>query len=170
MTTKNSSDGLAARMATLAKLKINDLRAAFTRTTGKPANRLGRDALIKTLAAHDAAPATKASPATNPTTTRTTKVEGRDPRLPAPGGRITRKFKGREYVLEVLERGFRVGSGEYTSTTAAALAICNYGAVSGPAWWGYAKPRVEKPEAPVPTPTAPAKKKAGRPLAPRRSK
>jgi len=78
----HKDDGLAARMAALARRKINDLRAEYTRATSKPANRLGRDALIKTLATMEAAP----TPAKSPPATQ--RERERDPRLPAPGGSV----------------------------------------------------------------------------------
>ena len=45
---------------------------------------------------------------------------GRDPRLPVPGTLLTRRFKGRAVVVEVLEDGFRYEDAVYKSLTAIA--------------------------------------------------
>lgn len=133
-------DGLRARMAALAKMKINGLRAAYTRATGKPANRLGRDALIKMLASSPAptqAPATGKQP-------RAAKAKQGHPRLPAPGSTIERVFKGRTIRVEVTPDGLRCEGKEWSSLTALALHLTGYKAVSGPAFFGLAKPATPK--------------------------
>lgn len=131
-------DGVAARMAMLSKMKINELRATYTRTTGKPANRLGRDALIKTLASAPAqAPATGKRP-------RAAKAKQGDPRLPAPGGTIERVFKGRTIRVEVTPDGLRCEGKGWSSLTALALHLTGYKAVSGPAFFGLTKPATPK--------------------------
>lgn len=136
-------DGVAARMATLSKKKINELRAAYTRTAGRPANRLGRDALIKTLAAqsNNAAPAAKEPAAEKPT--RTTKAKRNDAR-PAIGSTIERTFKGKRIRVEVTADGFRCENKAWTSLTALALHLTGYKAISGPAFFGLARPATPK--------------------------
>jgi hypothetical protein len=62
----------------------------------------------------------------------------RDPRLPAPGGVLTRTFKGKEYRVAVLDAGFRYDGKEWRSLTAIALHVTGYPAISGPAWFGVA--------------------------------
>jgi len=166
-TTKADNGALRSAMARLLKTPVPVLRAKYQRATGKDPAGLDKDTLVKTLATTaDAQPApSQPSRAPRPSTRK------RDERLPAPGGSVTRDYKGKTHTLEVLAQGFRCGGKEYTSPTAAALAITGYGAVSGPAFWGFAKPpKAEKPEAPAPAPEQPAKRKAGRPIAPRRSK
>lgn len=167
MTTKNSSTkktasnaGLRAAIAGLAGKPLADLRGQYEQATGKAPGDLSKNDLIKHLAvratqggaaaeATTEVPAAKAPRAPRP-------PRQRDPRLPAPGGSIKRTFKGREYTLEILDQGFRVGSKEYRSSSAAALGVTGYqGTLSGPAWWGYAKPA-----APTNAPEAHAKVKA----------
>ena len=46
-----------------------------------------------------------------------------DPRLPAPGAAITRKYKGRTLTVTVLADGFEYAGERYTSLTAVAKAI-----------------------------------------------
>lgn len=59
----------------------------------------------------------------------------RDPRLPAPGTTITRRYKGRELRVEVLDAGFRFEGETFRSLTAAALRATGYKAISGPHFW-----------------------------------
>ena len=138
--------GEGAKMALLSKMKINGLRAAYTRTTGKPANRLGRDALIKTLAAHDdTAPAAKAPAAEEPTTTKAKRRTGlHDPRLPAAGTVIERTYKDKVHKVRVGTEGFEYAGKTYRSLTAAAKAATGYPSISGTLFWGIAKPAAAK--------------------------
>ena len=143
--TKSSNDGLAARMATLAKKKINELRAAYTRTTGKPANRLGRDALIKTLASAPAeAPPAKQPKAATPVPTAERKTGARDPRLPAPGTVLRREYKGATHEVTVNAEGFTFRGKPYRSLTAVAKVVTGYPSISGTAFFGVAKPATPK--------------------------
>jgi hypothetical protein len=159
-----------AAMRALSTRSLADLRTAFQHTHGKEPGTMKRDALIKSLLAHaDAQP-----PASHPSKEEQKRAKAkrpstrkRDPRLPDVGAKLTRTYLGKEYVLEVLDRGFKMGGEEFRSSTAAALSILPYRAVSGPAWWGYAKPaEAAAPE--QPKAEAPAKKKAGRPISPKR--
>ena len=69
-------------------------------------------------------------------TTGTTRGRGtRDPRLPAPGTTITRRYKGRELRVEVLAEGFRFEGETFSSLTAAALRATGYAHISGPHFW-----------------------------------
>jgi len=55
-----------------------------------------------------------------------------DRRLPLPGGLLTRKWKGRTILVEVLAKGFRYESRHYSSLSAIATAI------TGTRWNGLA--------------------------------
>ncbi len=55
----------------------------------------------------------------------------RDPRLPAPGAVLTRRFQGRAITVEVLEKGFRYEDATYRSLSAVARRI------SGTQWNGF---------------------------------
>jgi len=54
-----------------------------------------------------------------------------DTRLPMPGTRLTRRYKGHEYMLEVLDSGFAYDGEVYRSLSAIAHAI------TGSHWNGY---------------------------------
>jgi hypothetical protein len=54
-----------------------------------------------------------------------------DPRLPMPGGQLTRVYKGHRYTVEVLEDGFGYEGRRYQSLSAVAHAI------TGGHWNGY---------------------------------
>jgi hypothetical protein len=112
-------------------------------------------------------------PATSAATKSATKpreraARKRDPRLPAVGGVIEKVFKGRTIRVEVTADGLRCEGRHWPSLTALALHLTGYKAISGPAFFGLTK--APKPAAPPPPPPAPTKRKAGRPIAPRRSK
>ena len=55
-----------------------------------------------------------------------------DPRLPLPGALLSRKWKGRTILVEVLAKGFRYESQQYSSLSAIAVAI------TGTRWNGLA--------------------------------
>jgi hypothetical protein len=76
-----------------------------------------------------------------PSSTRT-----RDPRLPAPGTVITRRYKGRELRLTVLDEGFRFEGETYRSLTATALKATGYPAISGPHFWKLTAPAAPTPK------------------------
>jgi len=57
-------------------------------------------------------------------------------KLPAIGSKLTRKYRGKEIVVEVTKDGFRYDGATYTSLTALAKAITGYKAISGPAFFG----------------------------------
>ena len=61
-------------------------------------------------------------------------VNGREPdrRLPLPGALLTRKWKGRTVLVEVLAKGFRYENRQYSSLSAIAVAI------TGTRWNGLA--------------------------------
>jgi hypothetical protein len=160
MTTKKNDDGgkVRAAMAVLSKRTINDLRAAYTKTTGKPANRMAKDALVKHLVTH----AENAQPApSHPTREEQAEAKrstgARDPRLPAAGTVIEREYKGKTYRVEVLERGFKHDGKEWRSLTAIAKEVTGYASISGTLFFGVAK----RPETTKPAPTkAPRARKA----------
>ena len=66
-------------------------------------------------------------------------AKARDPRLPAVGGKILRRYKGKDYELKVTADGFALGDVKFKSLTAAARAISGYAAVSGWAFFGLTK-------------------------------
>jgi len=57
-------------------------------------------------------------------------------KLPAIGSKLTRTYKGREIVVEVLKDGFRYEGATYSSLTAIAKKATGYKAISGPAFFG----------------------------------
>jgi hypothetical protein len=65
---------------------------------------------------------------------RTADRNGRDPdrRLPLPGALLTRKWKGRAVLVEVLAKGFRYDNQQYSSLSAIATTI------TGTRWSGLA--------------------------------
>jgi len=67
------------------------------------------------------------------TATRWTRTP--DPRLPAPGTTITRRYKGRDLRVTVLDEGFRFEGETFRSLTAAALRATGYTHISGPHFW-----------------------------------
>lgn len=64
--------------------------------------------------------------------------------LPKVGERITRTYRGKDHVVEVVEGGFRYQGRDYTSLTALAKEITGYKAISGPAFFGLWKREVTK--------------------------
>ena len=64
----------------------------------------------------------------------------RDTGLPAPGTTIERLYKEKTYRVEVLEHGFRFDGREWRSLTAMAKEITKAPAISGPRFFGIAKP------------------------------
>lgn len=71
----------------------------------------------------------------------------RDPRLPAPGTVIERVYKEKTYRVEVLDQGFRFDGREWRSLTAIAKEITKAPAISGPRFFGLAKPAAGKENA-----------------------
>lgn len=59
--------------------------------------------------------------------------------LPKVGEKLTRTYRGKEHVVEVIEGGFRHAGHDYTSLTALAKEITGYTAISGPAFFGLWK-------------------------------
>lgn len=56
----------------------------------------------------------------------------RDPRLPPPGTRLTREFRGQQITVEVLDKGFRYQDSVYKSLSAVARKV------TGVQWNGFA--------------------------------
>ena len=98
-------------------------KAAKTRKTTKPAPTKSRKA-----------PAAKASPKQTP------KRAARDPRQPAVGTKLTRTFKGRDIVVEVVEGGFKYQGQTFTSISACARHITGY-MISGPVFFKLVEPK-----------------------------
>ena len=74
----------------------------------------------------------------------------RDTRLPLPGALLTRKWKGRNLLVEVLANGFRYENRHYSSLSAIAVAITGT-RWNGLAFFGLTRPasgeRKERPRA-----------------------
>lgn len=117
---------------------------------------------MKTKPAGKARKSAKSAPAdAAPKAEKASRTRERDPRLPAPGTVLTRKYKDREIRVTVLEDGFRWDGKEYRSLSALAKAATGYPSISGWAWLGLAgspaatpKPskRREKPASEKPSP------------------
>ena len=60
-------------------------------------------------------------------------------RLPAIGEKLTRTYRGKDHIIEVVDGGFKHEGKTYTSLTALAKAITGYKAISGPAFFGLWK-------------------------------
>lgn len=91
----------------------------------------------------------------------------RDPRLPAPGTVLRRACKGQTIEVKVLAEGFEWRGQRYGSLSA--IATKAYGCPSNGYLFFNLLPKATKAEEPKPVPPAPAKRKAGRPIAPRRA-
>jgi hypothetical protein len=83
-----------------------------------------------------ATPPAKGKGAKPTTTTATptkaaTPARDRDPRLPRPGGVLTRTFQGKEIKVEVLDAGFKYDGDTWRSLSAIARKV------SGTSWNGY---------------------------------
>lgn len=85
----------------------------------------------KTTAKRKTAPKAKPAPAKVATTAKTAPPRERDPRLPKPGGVLTRTFKGKEIKVEVLDAGFAYDGKTWRSLSAIAKEV------SGTSWNGY---------------------------------
>lgn len=60
-------------------------------------------------------------------------------RLPKVGEKITRSYRGKDHIVEIIDGGFRHAGHDYTSLTALAKEITGYRAISGPAFFGLWK-------------------------------
>jgi len=60
-------------------------------------------------------------------------------RLPAIGEKMTRTYRGKDHVVEVVDGGFKYQGETFTSLTALAKKITGYRAISGPAFFGLWK-------------------------------
>ena len=65
----------------------------------------------------------------------------RDSRLPLPGALLSRKWKGRTILVEVLAKGFRHENRQYSSLSAIAVAITGT-RWNGLAFFGLTRPAV----------------------------
>ena len=108
-----------------------------TKTTKKPARKKAarKKAAKRTPKKKAAAKATrKAKPAPTKAAAPAKPAAApreRDPRLPRPGGVLTRTFQGKEHRVQVLDAGFLYEGKTWRSLSAIAKAI------SGTAWNGY---------------------------------
>ncbi len=83
--------------------------------------------------------AAKSSNRTSPKKPATASLVAGTLRMPKVGEKITRTYRGREHVVEIVEGGFKYEGHEYTSLTALAKEITGYKAISGPAFFGLWK-------------------------------
>lgn len=95
---------------------------------------------VKPVAAKKPAPVKKSAAAVAAPTEH-------DAGLPAPGTTIERVYKEKTYRVEVLEQGFRFDGREWRSLTAIAKEITKAPAISGPRFFGLAKPAAGKENA-----------------------
>mgnify|MGYP001614533729 CR=1 FL=1 len=80
---------------------------------------------------------------------------GRDPRLPAAGTELRRKYKGADYQVRVLETGVEYDGKVYASISAAGAAIVD-GTCNGFVFFGLTKKETTQCETPTTTTTAPS--------------
>lgn len=157
-----------ARMARLTQTPIKGLRAEYERRTGGQVDGLTKDHLVKHLAElPEEAGAFAEAPkgATEPAPTNGKAPRERDPRIPATGTTITKRYKDEAHEVEVLEHGFRWHDREFGSLTAVAKAITGAPSINGLLFFGLTtrKPADEPPAEPAHAePEAPKGAKAGR--------
>jgi hypothetical protein len=118
-----------------------------TKSTKKKAARKGAKAAPKAKAPAKA----KAAPATATPAKAETPPRPRDPRLPRPGGVLSRTFQGKEIKVQVLEAGFLYDGKTWRSLSAIARTV------SGTSWNGFLFFNLQKRA----TKPAPAAKKDG---------
>lgn len=90
------------------------------------------------------APGQTPAPAKPDAPTKSAVTHDRDPRMPAPGTVIERVYKAKSYRIEVLEQGFKFDGRDWRSLTAIAKEITKAPAISGPRFFGIAKPAAGK--------------------------
>jgi hypothetical protein len=147
-----------AEIAALDKMSVAELRETYERLAGEPAYSKNRRHLIRRCAwliqarefgglselarrrAHELARLSDVR--LTPPKAAARKIEApRDPRLPAPGAVLTRRYKGTEVAVTVLADGFEYDGQRFRSLSAAAKAISGTH-VNGFVWFGLAeKPR-----------------------------
>ncbi len=103
------------------------------------------------------------SPRKAETTAKTPRTKTRDQRLPAPGTTLTRRYKGRELKVAVLEDEFQFEGETFRSLSSLASHITKAESINGVLWFGLTK-RAATPKAETAketeTPAATAKKRA----------
>ncbi len=99
------------------------------------ANEIARDAGLRTVAPRDFFTVG----GEQVQTTRGNGNRGRDSRLPPPGTLLSRKWKGRTILVEVLAKGFRHENRHYGSLSAIAVAVTGT-RWNGLAFFGLTKP------------------------------
>ena len=150
---------IAKEVAALRRLSTRDLRARYAETFGEATNANNKVWLVKRIAwrlqaltegdlserargraheiARDAdlrivAPRDFFSVDGERVQTTDRNRRQQDPRLPLPGALLSRKWKGRTILVEVLAKGFRCENRQYSSLSAIAVAI------TGTRWNGLA--------------------------------
>ncbi len=148
---------IKAELAAMERLTTGELPERYTQLTGRPVRTRHRAYLIRKIAwrlqanaegglseqarrraaelADDAdvrlMPPKRAPDAASAARTGTAQVQDRDPRLPAPGTAITRKYKGRTLEVLVTADGFEFEGERYLTLSAVAKAI------TGSHWNGF---------------------------------
>jgi len=119
-------------MATKTTKKAAPKKAAKRTPRRKAAaKRAPRKAATNPSTKAKAARKAKPAKAKAPTTAKAAAPRKRDPRLPKPGGILTRTFKGKEVKVEVLDAGFRYQGKTWRSLSAIAKEV------SGTSWNGF---------------------------------
>ena len=95
----------------------------------------------ETMATKTAVKKLKASKAGFKAKKATAKKGERDPRIPAPGGVIERKYKGQVLKVKVLAQGFEFEGETFSSLTALALKVTGAKAISGPRFFNITEPK-----------------------------
>ncbi len=109
-------------------------KKAAKRTTKKTRTKKAtpkRTPKAKTTPKKKAVPKAKRASAKTAAPAKAAPSRDRDPRLPKPGGILTRTFKGKEIKVEVLDAGFAYDGKTWRSLSAIAKEV------SGTSWNGY---------------------------------
>ena len=136
---------LATEIAALPRLRVSELRAKFVTVFGEPTPSHNKVWLVKRIAwrlqalaegdlserarrraaelVADADLRLSAPPAQAPDQPPPTLRLPHDDRLPRPGTILTRRYKGRDLQVEVLEHGFAFDGQVYRSLSAVAKAV-----------------------------------------------
>jgi hypothetical protein len=149
---------IRAEIEALDELTVAELRERYVELSGEAAYSKNRRHLIRRVSwllqarefgglsdlarrrAHEIARLSDAR--LTPPKTAARKIEApRDPRLPAPGTTLTRRYKGHDLAVTVLEDGFEYDGVRFRSLSAVAKAISGTH-TNGYTWFGLAeKPR-----------------------------
>ena len=134
------------QISRLQKMSLEDLRAEYETTFGKPTKSRNRKQLFAQIARKlqgDEIPKPtltvkfevkkgKTKKAKKGDTTKPKRPIGaRDPRLPKAGTTIERPYKGKKHIVRVLNEGFEYNGKPFRSLSAVAMAITGAKAING---------------------------------------